>query len=264
MRKLIVLTITIVILVSSAAFAARTPKGSFLNSAVTDVQQLAQQVIDDAIVAARYAKHYQTPRNSVVDFFQNNLKVGRLKADYKATVYTITEGTNTMAAEKTLPAGSYVFITQDGRPFIEASTGNPLSSSIPFTAFEKIGENTSNAASGVASASSTSTSSMIVPTTDGVVTKVLGTEPIEVASAVTAVTEIVPSIPPSAVYAARGVSSLASVLPVAALVGGVAFAGSGGSSPSPPVGSVPEPGSMAAIVTVAVSALSIIRLKRRN
>jgi hypothetical protein len=263
-RKIWILAVVALVVVAAAsAKAAKMPSGSFLNDSVTTVDQLSQQVVNDAIVAARYAKHFRMPRNSVVDFFQSNLRAAKLLADYETTVYGISGKTEAVATKRTLLKGTYVFVLKNDQPLLEASTGNPLEDHLPILlttepdSFAQI-ESANGEGAVIPGASS-------LPAQDGIVTRVMGTQPAElgaIAPMVAATTnaaaamqpsiEIVSAIPISS--SSAGLVRLGSVLPIVAAVGGAAaLAGGGGGNrtnndsggiPAP----VPEPSSIATLL----------------
>lgn len=280
MRKALLLSAAVLVAASSAVCAAKTPKGSFLTSRVTTLEQLVQQVTDDAIVAARYARHFRTPRNEVVDYFQSSLRIGRLRSDFETPVYTISGRTDAVATKKVLPKGSYVFVAATGEPLLEASTGNPLLDHLPLSL-----PNSEQAGGGVTPAGVAAG-----PGGSGVVTTVLGQSAATVggtagtssaleaaspvgpgplailspAAAAEPVVEIVSSIPVGGDGGSFfGAAGLGKVLPLAAAIGGAAALAGGGGGPAPahePL--VPEPASLAALA-FGLSALGLARLRRR-
>lgn len=262
----------LVVVAAASAKAAKMPSGSFLNNRVGTVDQLAQQVVNDPIVAARYARHFRMPRNSVVDFFQSNLRAARLLADYDATVYKMSGKTEAVATKQRLLKGAYVFVTKEGQPLLEAATGNPLANQLPIQLAaspetNSLGSASEGTVSGVSS----------VPAQDGVVTRVMGTQPAElgsvapvvmsanVAGAMAPAVEVVSAIPMASSLA--GISRLGSILPVVAAVGGAAaLAGGGGGNTTKGTDnggdqSVPEPSSMAALL-LGASGL-VLRFRRK-
>ncbi|MEN6370818.1 MAG: PEP-CTERM sorting domain-containing protein [Armatimonadota bacterium] len=273
MRKIMVLaSIIIVATATVSAHAAKAAKGSFLVSSVTTVDQLSQQVIDDATVAARYAKHYKMSRNAVVDYFQKSLRIGKLTKDYETTVYYIRDKADISLERRTLPAGSYVFVATDGTPVLEGRTGNPLGDSLPITMLNEL---TSTAGSTLESSLSSVDGTEALTSTDGgVVTKVLGVQPAELGAAAAGIgtvepmVEIVSAMPVTSVpSAAIGAANLRLLIPAAAVLGGAAIAansgGDNGRSPSP--ASVPEPGSLIALVLGASGiALPVLRRIRKS
>lgn len=275
MRRAIIFSLAAFVVASSAVSAAKMPAGSFLRSRVTNVEQLAQQVVNDAIVAARYARHYRTPRNEVVTYFENNLRVGRLRNDFETTVFTVSGQVDISSTKKVLPKGSYVFVLPNGTPILEAGTGNPLGDELPLLIAAK--------AETVAPSVQTAGDAAAAPgaieatTEEGVVTRVLGTPGMELGAvpdvtaltvpAVTAVEPVVDIV--AAVPVATGpafASSIGSAFPIAALIGGAAMlAGGGGSgqSSSAPVTEVPEPASILALAMCG-SGIAVGRLRRRR
>lgn len=268
MKRIIVLaSIIFVVVAAVSAHGAKAPKNSFLVSSVATVDQLAQQVINDATVAARYAKHYKMSRNAVVDYFQKNLRIGKLTKDYETTVYYIHERTDISSEKRTLFAGSYVFVAADGTPMLEGSTGNPLGDSLPSMMFTDSSA-ASTPESSLQGLSSVDGPEALIAADGDVVTKVLGTQPAELGVAVTGIgamepaIELVSAIPVSAApSAAFGAANLRLLIPAAAILGGAAMAGGGDSGRSPAPANVPEPGSLVALA-LGASGILLPKLRR--
>ena len=264
MRNIIVLVVTVLVIAAVAtAHSAKMPKGAFLKYPVSTVEQLSQQVIDDAIVATRYAKHYATPRNAVVDYFQRNLRIARLTKDYETTVYHISERTNIVSGKKVLPKGSYVFVTINGTPMLEGSTGNPLGNYLP------IALNNTNTTSVTGSTFGTGELSPSTSMNDGVVTKVLSAQPLGLEAITTEpaydlVTYIPTSSTADTILGSTNLKSL--IVPAAAVIGGAALASSGGddkNTSSPTSVEVPEPASIMALA-LGASGIVLPRIRRRR
>lgn len=276
MVKAMFIAALLFVLVSSTVIAGGLPKGSFLNAPVVNVEQLSQQVVDDAVVAARYAKHFGTSRNAVVEYFQDNLKAGRLKTSWECTVYMISEKTDIVSTHKVLSAGTYVFAAADGRPMLDAVSGNPLTDAMPIASFK--------------SSSRSKTAGQTAVAADDVVTKVLGASAAEigtpamsanagalaVAAGGAAVTdpavELVASIPIGATETSvHRPSSMLGILPIAALVGGLAAAGGGGGHNSPSATTnagnteipVPEPSSISLVMACGMG-IVLTRVRGRR
>lgn len=298
MRKTLILSLAAFAVALSSANAVKPPEGAFLKSRVGTVEQLAQQVIDDAIVAARYAKHYRMSRNDVVSYFQVNLRIGKLRSDYETTVYTVSGQTDISPVKKILTKGAYVFILPDGQPLLEGKTGNPLGDELPLIVSsgpKGIGASEVGDGSSVGAAldsGNAGTISEVVETTgeDGVVAKVLGTPAAEigalpgtaipggadampivlpsVVAGVEPIVDVVASMPVGTSGSFLGLSNLNAVLPIAAVLGGAALAGGGGggtsaSSPVEPPAQVPEPASLLALA-LGGSSILMGRIKRRG
>lgn len=248
-KRTLLFAIAVVVLVASAATAAKMPSGSFLAAPVYNTEQLAKQTTDNSLVATRYAKFYGMSRNAVVDYFMTDLRIGMLKSDFEATVYLVSGKTDFRATTKLLRKGSYVFIGKSGQPVLEAGTGNPIGAQEPLP---KAGD------SG----------------TGEVVTKVLGSSA-ELGPAGAVITpgaadllpavEIVSEVPigagPALVAAGSGSGAL---LPLALLAGaGAALAGGGGGSGGSPPSPIPEPSSLASLA-LGASAIGLGWMKRRR
>lgn len=262
MKRTYLFAMAAIVLVSTVA-SAKMPKGSFLNSPVNGTEQLARQVTDDAIVAARYAKHFGMSRDYVVAYFQGNLAIGKLKSDYETTIYRIKGRTDAVAEQTVLAAGTYVFLSTDGEPILEASSGDPVAMNLPLKVSNK----------------PKPASSTLVPGTgsEDVVTKVLGSAPIEAGTPALGTTaaadavvpmgipaaastfpavEIVGSIP-----AAGGGSGAALLLPLALL--GALGGGGGGGSSAPQPASVPEPSSLM-MIAMGVAGAGFAGFRKRR
>lgn len=272
MRKSVLLTMSMLIMASSATFAAKMPGGSFLKSPVSNVAELTRQVTDDAIVAARYAKHFGTTRNTVVDYFKTSLRIGRLKSDYRAIVYTVKGRTDFDSSRKTLPVGTYVFVDGNGRPVLDARTGDPITGQLDpakivapkkLTSKASVPATTSvpsaPSAQIASAASSISAAEIMAPPTD-LVTTMAATETILPAM------DIVTSMPVVATTSSR--PSLGFIMPVAAALGGASALFAGGKSESsrptiPPIDPtpVPEPTTLAALA-LGASTLVFSRMRK--
>jgi hypothetical protein len=257
-RKNLLFTLALLALVSSAALAAKMPTGSFLKTSVSGPAQLTTQVTDVAIVATRYAKHFGTSRNVVVDFFKNNIKIARLKSDFKTNVYSISGRTDIIVTTKVLPAGTYVFVDKSGRPILEASTGNPLTRHLGVLAQVSMSAESASAivSDGVQVipdvAPTPGSNPATAPETRAAA---LDTSAPTVLSNADAIAETLPEIEVvsaipagGAAAAAISASSLSGILPLAAVLGGAALAGAGGGTSRAPVSTpVSEPTSIMAL-----------------
>ncbi len=139
MRKFVLL-IAAVVLVSAAVsvYAARDPelaqRGAFLDQKVDSVSALVKQISSNPSVAARYAKHFGTTPEHIKSYFENNLRVVTLKKPIKTTVYFISPSGKPYTTKRLLPAGTRVFATKDGQPFLDLRCGNPLTKAITISA----------------------------------------------------------------------------------------------------------------------------------
>ncbi len=249
MRKALILSAVLLTVASSAIMAADTLGRSFLNAPVGSVEQLSQQVANDAVVAARYAKHFHTSRSAVAEYFTENLAVGMLTQDVECTVYSISDKTGVVSCKMVLGKGTPVFLSADGRPMLVLATGNPLTSAMPVA-----GISPKEVKTGSVSAS-----------TDWVVTKVLGDTSSLAAAVADPVAQSVATTPVAAAPATIGRSkSFPVAIPIAALVGGLAMVGGGSSNGATPrseapLDLVPEPASMAMLALGAGALFSKIR-----
>ena len=126
------LAVMFVLAIASAAIAAeRTPAGSFVKFRATSVTQLANQVANDTTARVRYAQHFGVSPDEVGKYFTENLKLTTLKAPMKVQTWYVGRQGRIYKKTKLYPKGTPVFASNDGKPLLAWSCGNPLSASLP-------------------------------------------------------------------------------------------------------------------------------------
>ena len=116
---------------ASAPVKSKMPVGSFLKKPVYSAKQIADVVTSDKVVGARYSKHYRMKAVEVAESFRTNLKSSTLKRSGSYRVYFVTDSGRHIAKNVYLKAGTKVYADSAGRPVLNASCGNPMSTSLP-------------------------------------------------------------------------------------------------------------------------------------
>ena len=231
MKKCIALiTLLVIAAAGSLAAAQRAAPGSFIKYRVNSGPALAKQMKSDKTVAARYARHFGVSVATVEDYFAKHITLTTLKKAKSTDVYFFGKGGKVIHRKRLFPAGTMVFVAQDGSLLLDWRCGNPLTKSLP----QEIA----------------TTPPAIAPEP---VTAVLGEPPIEIATLPEVVTTVVAAEPVVAVTPiAVPVASAASlpVLPnwlLPVLAGGGLMAASGGGGGDTPV---PEPTSLLSLAAM--------------
>jgi len=113
------------------AAPVRTPVGSFLIYQVSSVNSLVNEVNSSSVVRSRYSKIYGIPPKSIAAYFKNNLRIMTLSKPYSGTDYFVSKYGKLVVGRKSLKPGVKVFALADGRPVLQWSCGNPLSTVLP-------------------------------------------------------------------------------------------------------------------------------------
>ena len=275
-RNVMTLMAVAVLTAGLLASAYGMPSGSFLSSPAASSYDLAAQVSDNPLVAARYAKHFGVPKDTLVSYFRDELRPARLKSDYETVVYTMSGNGDIKPVRKTLRAGTYVFVDAKGRPVLEAATGNPMVVSLqiprpapPTMAYPAVpmqaavGEDISLT---IPNASSDTTSAPLALAsfdTADIASSAAGPEIPDIMPTF----EVVSTIPVSSPGISAAAPGAGALLPIALLGAALAGGGGGGGTvyvPEPkPAPSIPEPASIIALVFGA-SAMGLGRIRRRK
>ncbi len=243
-------------------FGDRTPPGSFLKWRVSSPQQLSAQLKGVNEVGIRYAAFFKKDAGQLADKFAN-FQLKALSSDLRTRVYFVGRGGRILSEYRTLKKGSLVFLSETGKPLLDARCGNPLATDIPTSLAQKpqtapkiatetpVSSQIPAAAEGADIPAGVQLAEAAPIAPEPVMTQVLA-QPAEVlttetiAPTVAAVapvaTEVV--IPPVVSAGSRGPFGLL-FLPLLLAGGG---GGGGGTNPLPPV--VPEP---ASVMTIASS-----------
>lgn len=130
-RVLLSLCILISCISAANAAKARTAPGSFLSKPAGDVNAMCANIRQDKKVAARFSKHYGMPAASVIEYYQQNLKISTIKKSQRYSEYFIATTGRIQVRKKMLPAGTKVYVTFNGQPIIDLKCGNPLTKTLP-------------------------------------------------------------------------------------------------------------------------------------
>ncbi len=116
---------------AGAESALLVPRNSFLVRPVASAKDLANQIRTEPIVAQRYARHFGRSAHELADYFEQNLKLTRLKQSGTYNIYYSPPDNRLMVVRKTLPKGTPVFVEKKtGKPIIKANCGNPLTPAV--------------------------------------------------------------------------------------------------------------------------------------
>jgi hypothetical protein len=115
---------------ASAATPQRTPPGSFLRYRATTVQELVNQMRQDPVVRARYAKHFKTSPNTLASDVSHGVRLITLKSPARVTSFYISKSGRISGKRKLLSRGTLVFADSAGKPVIAWSCGNPLTTAL--------------------------------------------------------------------------------------------------------------------------------------
>ena len=138
MKRNVLLSLTMLVLaVGWAPGAAQAmPYGSFLTRPVGSPQALANLVLSNPEVAARYSKHFGMNAQKLATYFRTNLHMSTLSRSQVLDVSYYGYDHTVVTRPKRLPAGTPVFVDFAGKPILEASCGNPLTSVLEARAAE--------------------------------------------------------------------------------------------------------------------------------
>ncbi len=114
------------------ATAISVPPDSFLNSHVSTVNELSQEVTLDPAVRRRLANHFHVTEAQITAYVRRNLVLKRLpKAGYYRVACVGRNGREYWI-ESRLPAGTPIFASRaTGQPILKLACGNPMVSSLP-------------------------------------------------------------------------------------------------------------------------------------
>jgi len=131
---LVLLTLALFTCLLNYAVAAqneRAGRGAFLKYKVDSTSGLVDQLTSNPNIAARYARHFGTTEQAVIQYFRDNLRLTTLQKPKRTTVYFIGKNGKIISGTRLLPAGSRVFVNQSGQLILEWRCGNPLLKKLP-------------------------------------------------------------------------------------------------------------------------------------
>ena len=227
-----IMALAIAVGLAGAAYAERTPPGSFLKQRAVSVKALAQQVRKDPVARKRFARHFSIPEATVADRFEKTLQMKTIKTPLRTTMWYVSKNNTVQKKTKLLPKGTVVFADKAGKPILAWSCANPMAPRLsnpqapPTTVTtappdEEIVKPFTETVTGAAV---TSTPEIVSP----VVVPALGAPTLE------AVTLPAIAAPP-VLASSSGLGALGALAAAGSLAG---FSGGGKSTPTPPV---PEP-----------------------
>lgn len=205
-----------IICLAGVASAKPAGEGAFLTEYASDVPDIVTQVEGSRLIALRYAKHFRVEPSQVLTYFRNELSVKSLEAEASFEVYYLDESRNIVSQTMQFRAGTKVFANKAGVPVLQYGTGNPLVSSLPIGGLKLLAKDT---AAGAGQG-------------DGVVSQVLGQQPMELANGATTPGATVPGAAATAgeptVAVAGETGTLIAANPVGPLPGPAAGGASAG------------------------------------
>lgn len=103
-----------------------TPPGSFLKYRAATVNELVYQTNQYSDVRLKYARHFGVNPQKVPAYFRT-LDLIALKKPARLKTWFYDKNNKCRSRMETLPKGSLVFASSDGKPVLSWSCGNPLS-----------------------------------------------------------------------------------------------------------------------------------------
>lgn len=271
----------------------RTPPGSFLKYRATSVAELTGQLSKQPDTLALYSRHFGVSGQELTAYFVNNLKLVSLKSPLKVQMWYIGKDGKAHVKSKLLPKGTTVFATQDNKPVLSWSCGNPVRTKLPIVEAAKKPD---NAIAPVVDAASDEVIPSAVAQQDEPATTTQpdnNTDTLVAANPLEVVTTAAIVAPPTAAVAAAVPITVPTVVDAAAVpavamppvisagggfglgwlgaLGGLAglavgLGGGGGSTPPPTPAPVPEPSTILAmamgVAGIAGCTLRQLRVRR--
>ena len=249
----LIAVVALTVCISTTAFAKQVRPGAFLADKADSVEALARQVSSNPSVAARFSKHFHMTGEALSIYFKNNLRLTTLKSPLKISNYYISKNDRIVRKERTLPAGSRVFTTLDGKPVLDASCGNPLVAILPTV---KVMATPPNPMAAIETpVVQVAGIPMEVGQIPAVIPPAADALPIPIAAGPSpTIIPVTEAASAPSIMAMPGLPSIGWVVP--ALLGAVSVQSSSRSS------AVPEPASLIVLAS-ATSGLMLIRIKRR-
>jgi hypothetical protein len=222
--------------------AERTPPGSYLVYRATTVGELRNQVAKNAVVRARYIRHFGVSPTELDSFFADELCLVSLKEPLRTKCWYVDKSGRQVIKTKLLPRGTMVFATINGKPVLSWSCGNPLRADLPMTLVKPSTEKPETKV--LPSVETISTAVVMAPPAPAVVSALPVTTP-----------PVLATVAAPAVSAPPIIAGSAGIL---GLLGGIAFK-SGGHTPN-----IPEPSSFVMLGSLLAMLPGAYRLSRRR
>jgi hypothetical protein len=105
--------------------------GAFLGVQCRTANELIQQFRKSPRLTRLYARHFGIPPAELYPFLRDNLRLVRLTADKRVTMYGATEGEKIYQHTHILPSGTRVWALPTGTPLLRWLCNNPLRADVP-------------------------------------------------------------------------------------------------------------------------------------
>jgi hypothetical protein len=106
-------------------------RDSFLYPPANSTAELVRAIEKDRALRLRYARHFHTSEDQVVNFVRRALIVYRLPATRDVTTYGVTRTGRIYPVRERLPKGTLVWATHSGTPVFKWRCANPLTTRLP-------------------------------------------------------------------------------------------------------------------------------------
>jgi hypothetical protein len=107
------------------------PPLSYLKENSYSLDQLIQQVSSDRQLQLRYANHFHIPPEQVIPYFRQNLVESYVPKTQRYTVWMKRKDGSTYWRYQTFHAGERVLALKNGQPVLKWACGNPLTTKLP-------------------------------------------------------------------------------------------------------------------------------------
>jgi hypothetical protein len=107
------------------------PPGSFLTKPARSADELADLVLKDKTVAARYSKHFGMSPTELADYFRKNFRLVTVEKRTAYIVYYVCSNGRIASHTKRLKPGDQIYVTQGGQVALVSICGNPAIKSLP-------------------------------------------------------------------------------------------------------------------------------------
>ncbi|MBI2842266.1 MAG: hypothetical protein HYX78_02590 [Armatimonadetes bacterium] len=116
----------------ASAQRQRVPRGAFLRTRVSSVEEMADQCMRDPVVRARFARHFGIPPERLGDYLRDNVEIRRVTSSKPRKVFFVTPSGQVVSKTSRLRKGEAVFVLKDtGQPLFVQACGNPILKELP-------------------------------------------------------------------------------------------------------------------------------------
>jgi len=117
--------LAVVLSLTSASYAQKMERGSFLRKPINSRTQLINQYRSDPIVAARYQRHFGMNDKQIVRYF-GTLRQSTIPETRRYTVWHVEPNGTIQSRELMLRQGTPVYVDGSGRIAMKINCGNPM------------------------------------------------------------------------------------------------------------------------------------------